>query len=61
MTPKSCQKSKIGGYFCKKMCTYDPMPRGGLGSQTGCGKNIKAALLGVGERGFSDDILKQKS
>ena len=68
--------------------------RGGLGSQTGRGKNIKAALLpmaakraervtggvqgpaseprwgenlgfyailGVGERGFSDDFLKQKS
>ena len=80
------------------------MVRGGLGSQTGCGKNIKAALLtmaaqraasgacngwgpgarlrapvgiqgekahgenlgfyailGVGELGFSDDFLKQKS
>ena len=77
------------------------MNRGGLGSQTGRGKNIKAALLtmaaqraervtggvqgpalgprwgsrgrsprenlgfyailGVGERGFSDDFLKQKS
>ena len=23
-TPKSHQKSKIGGHFCK-MCTYDPM------------------------------------
>ena len=77
------------------------MTRGGLGSQTGRGKNIKAAvltmaasraervtggvqgptlgpwwgsrgrsprenlgfyaILGVGERGFSDDFLKQKS